>query len=380
MSGCIEHSSVPEAERRGLLQELFSGLDAEKIGAEYLRAAESGDEKSRIAAIAKYYRTRAPKPAGAWKMPDPDFRKTADRAVRGEMNEVSIPWTFPGGRIDWRFNPTFDHPPCNHEWLWQLNRMSFWTDMAAAYRETGDEKYAAAFDAQLESWLATAGSPPSADWNKPGSLWRTIETGLRMMNSWNQAFEVFRTSPSFSDENLCLMLGSMCRHARHLREHHRPRTNWLLMEMSGLYTFAVNFPEFKSASAMRSYAAKVFGSAFSSQILPDGMYDELSPDYHLVLLGCVLTFLDIGGKDAAEKDLPPGFLAKMESNFNAIVQMITPAMTMPRTNDTYTVATDRNLRGAVDLFPHRKDFRWAFTKRKEGAPPDSSPTASRFLP
>ena len=380
MSVSKDFTAVPPEERRSLLHDLFTDLDAEKIGGEYLQAMESGDEKSRIAAVAKHFRTRKPRPGGAWKSPRPDFREVADRAVRGEMNEVSIPWTFPGGHIGWRFNPTLDHPPCNHEWLWQLNRMSFWADMAEAYRETRDEKYPAAFNAQLESWLAEAGPPPAADWNTPGSLWRTIETGLRMMHSWNKAFEIFRTSPSFTDENLCLMLGSMLRHARHLRDHHKQRTNWLLMEMSGLYTFGVNFPEFKSASAMRHYAAETFGAAFSSQILPDGMHDELSPDYHLVLLGCVCTFLDIGGKDAVEKDLPPDFLEKMESNFNSIVQLITPGMTMPRTNDTYTVSTDRNLRGAVGLFPRRKDFRWAFTKRKEGTPPGSSPSASRFLP
>ena len=119
MSTSSHFSAVPPEERRSLLDDLFHNLDAGKIGAEYLRAMESGDEKSRIAAVAKHFRTRAPRAGGAWKLPSPDFREVADRAVRGEMNEVSIPWAFPGGRIEWRFNPTLDHPPCNHEWLWQ---------------------------------------------------------------------------------------------------------------------------------------------------------------------------------------------------------------------------------------------------------------------
>ncbi len=380
MDSIMNISAVPPEERHSLKQLLFSNLDAEKIGVEYLRAMAAGAEKEQTAAAARYFRERAPKPGGAWRLPGTGFPENADRAVRGEVTVTGIPWTFPDGHIDWHFNPTLDGPRCTHEWLWQLNRMNFWPDLAEAYRKTGDEKYAAAFNTQLESWLAAAGPPPSGNWNSPGSLWRTIETGLRLMHSWNLAFETFRTSSAFSDENLCLMLGSMFRHACHLRDHHKQKSNWMLMEMSGLYTFGVNFPEFKTAPAMREYAAKIFGEAITAQILPDGMHDELSPDYHQVLLGCVCTFLDIGGEEARRKDLPSGFLRKMELTFDAILQLVTPGLTMPRTNDSYTVGADRNLSRAVGLFPGRADFRWAASARKTGTPPESIPSASRFLP
>ena len=379
MNGKIPPSAVPPEERRTLLNELFGELDDGKMGKAFAEARESGDEKSLIAAAAAHFRARPPRACGGWEEIPPS-RETADRAVRGDVTVVEIPWQFPHGRIDWHFNPTLEHGPCNHEWLWQLNRMEFWRDMAGACRETGNEKYAEAFDAQLAGWLAAAGSPPEENWNVPGSVWRTIETGLRMMDSWPAAFETFRTKKAFTDESICLMLGSMLRHARHLRAHHKVRNNWLLMEMTGLYTFGVLFPEFACADAMRRYAAEKFGEAVMVQILPDGMHDELSPDYHEVLLGCVRTFFRTGGAEACRRELPPGFMEKLEKSYEAILQMATPGLTSPRTNDCYTCCVDKRMARALELFPDRKDFLWAASGRKEGTPPASEPSASRLLP
>ena len=60
----------------------------------------------------------------------------ADRAVKGEVAVVGIPHEFPDGRIDWLFNPTSKKGPFNPEWMWQLNRMYFWTAFAEAYSAT----------------------------------------------------------------------------------------------------------------------------------------------------------------------------------------------------------------------------------------------------
>ena len=202
--------------------ELFEQLDPARMDGNYRKALAAGDNAALIKATADYFRNRPDKKyCRSLLRPVKDF-SAAERAVSGLMTEVDIPWQFADGKIDWHFNPTFDAPPVNHEWLWQLNRMNFWRDLSDAYQSTHDEKYAIAFNEQLYGWLSSAGNVPEADWNAPGSLWRTIETGLRMMFSWSVAFEVFRKSPNFSNENLCLMLSAKLRHAAHLRKNHRP--------------------------------------------------------------------------------------------------------------------------------------------------------------
>ena len=80
------------------------------------------------------------------------------------------------------------------------------------------------------------------------------------MGSWPVAFDIFRHSPEFTDENLCLMLASMHRQAIHLMEH--PTSgNWLLMEMNGVYTFATLFPEFRDSAELRVKSARILSDA-----------------------------------------------------------------------------------------------------------------------
>ena len=112
----------------------------------------------------------------------------ADRAARGEVTVVAIPWSFSSNRVDWLFNPTKAKGPFNPEWTWQLNRMQPWRTPARAYTATRDEKYARAFARQLEDWLVqTGGVPAEKGYNGVGSPWRTIEEGLRLTGSWADA-------------------------------------------------------------------------------------------------------------------------------------------------------------------------------------------------
>ncbi|MBO5680494.1 MAG: heparinase, partial [Lentisphaeria bacterium] len=114
---------------------------------------------------------------------------------------VNFPYQFSGGKIDFLYDPTASTGVHNPEWQWQLNRMYFWNDMALSYLHQPDEKIASAFAAQLVDWVVNIPCP-EAGWNGCGSAWRTIETGLRLMGSWQVAFEVFRKSPSLSDTAL----------------------------------------------------------------------------------------------------------------------------------------------------------------------------------
>ena len=363
--------------------ELFKLLDPEQLGEKFRQALAAGERKDLIRETARYFRNRPEKPYCRNFDRSGFSPQTAERALRGDVTVINIPHCFPENVIDWRFNPTFEKPPVNHEWLWQLNRMTFWLDMCYAYEKSGDERYAAAFNSQLASWVACAGDFEEFaenTWNSPGSLWRTIETGLRLMYAWCLAFEIFRKSPSFTDENICLMLCSMYRQALHLRKNHRSRTNWLLMEMSGLYTFSALFPEFTSALSMRKYAAEKFTSAVMEQILPDGLHDELSPDYHTVLLSCAAAFCRIAEAEKTASELPPEFMAKLESSYASALAMSTPALCSPRTNDSFTCSVSGKMKQALAFFPHNKEFLWAASQRREGSEPASVPSASRFLP
>lgn len=372
-------SPLPELspEKRQLhFEELFRNLDPDCLGAGYAAARQAGDTQEACRLIARYFRERPQDLLSAGSDRRRYNAERADRAVRGEMEEVNIPWKFPEGRVNFLFDPTAVEGPVNHEWLWQLNRHGYWGDMAKAFASTGDAKYARQFNIQLRDWVAQTDCP--ARWNGPGSAWRTIEAGLRLMGSWPVAFDIFRHSPEFTDENLCLMLASMHRQAIHLMEH--PTSgNWLLMEMNGVYTFATLFPEFRDSAELRVKSARILSDALRGQILPDGMHDELSPDYHSVAFNCGFGMLRLAQLYQRTGELPPDFAPLLEKAAEAYLALATPGLTQPRTNDCFTLRTEAVLGKAAQLFPGRPDFRWAAGRRSGGMPP-AGETASRFLP
>lgn len=371
--------ALPElaVEKREMhLDELLRNLDPAAIGRDYAAALAKNDRAAALRAAARYFRERPESLRYANLGKRKGNAAKADRGVRGEMIEVNIPWNFPDGRINFLFDPTAVKGPRNHEWVWQLNRHGFWGDMGVEFAKAGDAKYARAFNTQIRDWIAQTELPKK--WNGPGSAWRTIEAGLRLMGAWPLAFEAFRKSPDFSDENLCLMLASMHRQSRHLIDH-KTRANWLMMEMNGAYTFATLFPEFKDSAATRVTAARVLADALRDQILPDGMQDELSPDYHAVTFACASGMLQLAQQYQRTGELPPDFAPLLEKAAEAYLALATPRLTQPRTNDCYTMNTVFLMRTAADLFPQRADFRWAADSRQKGKAP-SGATASRFLP
>ena len=372
-----EKSSV---KRNELMQLLFKQIDGEKIGADYQDACRKKDESGMIRAIAAYYRNRPESIYLITKLKNKSYSvETAERALNNDFTVINIPWKFDGG-VNWIFNPTWKKKPVNNEWLWQLGRMYFWHDMMHCYRKDGSERYAKVFEEQLLSWIYQADKKTALSGPYSHNTWRTIEAGIRLMSTWPTAFEVFRKSPSVSDDALCLMLASMYEQAEFLRHNHKKRSNWLLMEMAGVYTFASQFSEFKDAQKFRLYSAKVFSKAFCGQMMPDGMHDELSPDYHWVSLTCAKNFIDQAQQLNRMSELPKELPAAFEAGFDAFIALATPGLTAPRTNDCYTFDLSRVMTTALENYPDKELFKWVASHRKEGKAPDDKPTASRFLP
>lgn len=358
-----------------VLDALFRGLGTDSCGRAVKLAIERNDRAEAIRLIAAHFRKR-PRALGYSAAPAAHSRETADRACRGDVTVVNIDWQFPDGVVDWHFNPTDRKGPANPEWLLQLNRMSFWTHMAEAYHVTKDETYARAFRRQLRDWIAT--TEPQGSGNLHRSTWRTIEAGLRLMGPWPQAFERFRTSPSLTDEDLCLMLGSMYEQAHHLMAHPTGQ-NWLLMEMNGVYSFAARFPEFGEAEMLRRESARVLGREMAQQFLPDGYQYELSPDYHLVAYSCFANAYELDRLARRRGELPTDYGRLLENAAQAVLDLSTPGFVLPRCNDCFTISTDRYMGSAVRFFPKRLDFLWLASHRAKGQAP-AGESASRLLP
>ena len=358
-------------------QELFDSFD---LSLPALAAVQKDVAKGDLSAaqhdLAQYFRARTGVP---WKFdprhPDkstPFDQQIADDAVKGRVKGGQIPvWaTFPDGKIDWFYNETYHQPGIarNAGWQWQLCRMDFWSDMGAAYRATGDEKYAKAWVRQMRSFIAQC--PPPAEKPAPNvpSAWVPIDVGVRMLGSWPDSFFSFFLSPSVSDSDLCVSVYGFLLNAQYLSTHHGPG-NGLLMERQGLYTIGCIFPEFKMSSQWRNQAIQAEMSQVAVMFLPDGVESELTTGYHSAAIANVMGIPKVAQLVDRSGEIPAGYTKPMEKAYEFELYLTAPDRTLTKLNDSWPVHVQGLLRDGLSFFPDRKDFLWMATDGKEGQPP-----------
>jgi hypothetical protein len=354
--------------------DLFAGLDLTWPGLDRVAAAVAAhDGPAARHALAEYYRHRRkplyyiaagekanPKPA------HPDVSR-GERALRHEFESIGYRHTF-GPAIDWHFDKTAEpgsrYAP-NNEWTWQLNRHAEWLALSRAYRDTGDEKYAREFVAEMTSWARDCPMPADAA-NGPRSAWRTIETGIRAAQVWPELWYRFLLSPAMTDDALVDFLKAYIDHAHHLMAFHTTG-NWLAMEGNGLFHVGVLFPEFKAAKSWRDTAAQWIYAELDNQVYPDGVQIELSSGYHHVSQANFLSVYKIAKLN--DTPLPPDFLRRLEKMYDFDVYGAMPERRLPGVQDGDYHDVRRVLNEAAALFPERQDFRWYASDGKQGQPP-----------
>jgi hypothetical protein len=216
----------------------------------------------------------------------------AERVIAGRIDLLGYRNVLVGEEIDWHRDPiSLKRSPMLH-WkevdgipaaeigdrkvIWELNRHQHFFVLGAAYRLTGDERYAQCFVKHLESWISQ--NPPGVGINWSSSL----EAAFRAM-SWVWAFHLFRDADAFTPRHFVDAVKSLYRHARHiekyLSKYFSPNTH-LTGEALGLYYIGTQFPYFRRAASWRKLGSEILLAEAEKQIHPDGVYFEQSTWYH----------------------------------------------------------------------------------------------------
>lgn len=391
VAGCSEgeRSAAPSADGPVSERELFAALDLGRPDLAAVRTALAADDLAAArAALASHLRTR-PSPweldaieapgEGAAPASSEEVLAEAERVVRGELTIVGVPHAFEGGDIDWAFNPTRgrDDLPFTRQWGNHLNRTRFWRPLAEAYLATGDERFAAAWSAQLRDFIEDNPFDPDAD-EELRPAWKTLVAASRMKNTWPDLLSVFRASPSVSDDDLVRLLCSFLEHGRHLRAHHdEGLDNHLAVEMRGLLTVGCLFPELREAADWRRHALRTAAKAVPGMFYPDGVSKELSPGYHKLSLDEFWRMRTLAVAYGYGDEVEPGFVAALAPAVRAAVLLSTPERTLPPLNDSGTPDIVELLADKVGLFPDDAAVRWLVTDGAEGSAPAET---SHFFP
>jgi heparan-sulfate lyase len=292
-----------------------------------------------------------------------DFTYADDALKHVFVGQTAYPPHFCGKDINWNSRPVPDM-----EWVWQLNRMYFWTAMGKVYWHTGKEKYARAWCDQVVDWIRKNPNDPEHRY-----AWRSIEAGIRGY-SWTGHFQRFLDSRHFTPAVLVAFLNSCYDHAEYLMTQYRTRSNWGLMEAEGMAFIALTFPEFKDAEKWRKEAFLRLNNEINIQVYPDGHQRELAMGYHL---GCIRWFLrtwELAKLNHIEEAFPDSYLERIEKMCEVPMKLCLPDGTNVQFGDAWAGKPNQHAESFLEwskLF-NREDFLFLATSGKEGRKPEAT--------
>ena len=348
---------------------LLSRLDLDWPGLEKVKAVSS-DTKPAAKELLDYYRARTsvkhPVDRSLGKSAlgnyaDARTLEVADNALKHVfIGQPAYPPFFCGDDIDWGMRPVPDN-----EWVWQLNRMGFWTSMAQAYRHTGDEKYAKEWAFQLTDWVRK--NPRDAE---HAYSWRSIEAGIRG-HQWTSLFQYFVDAPSFTPEVLVTFMNSCFQHADYLMTKYSAKSNWGLMEAEGMAFIAFLFPEMKDAGKWKAEAISRLNKEIDNQVYDDGHQRELAIGYHVGCIGWFDRTLDLAKMNGMEDAFPASYRAKIEKMCEVPMKLGFPNGANTQFGDSWKGEPGgnwANLKRWAKKY-NRPDFLYVATEGKEGLKP-----------
>ncbi len=254
--------------------------------------------------------------------------------------------------INWKLNPTDDWGEGRTvEWVVQMNRHYQWIVLADAYRETGDPRYANAWREELITWSQQQ-TFPQLHHTAYNDGWRNIEVGIRASWTWPYAFDVFRSAPEVSDDDVWLFVEKLFQHGYYVLQWPTTR-NFKAMEGNGMAWAGLMLPELYHAPCFLSTALDRAIAEMGRQFLPDGCQDELAPSYAWVsivnfystLMAVHEAFRRNPGNHGLSKrvslDIPVPVWQRFDDLIRAVERIATPDGRMPPLNDSPASRCDR---------------------------------------
>ena len=308
-------------------------------------------------------------PHVAWSA-DEDLMTTADKILNLRFELASEPEVRFDGRVDWQFNPTQDP---RRRWTRDLHRHSWLVCLAEAFRQTGDERYAAHAGVLVRDWISE--NPPPAQKDEQNVAWTLMGVGIRAM-VWPDALRILSEYPKFCDTVAPTMLLSMHDHAAFLCRY-QTHLNHLLRETNGLLHLALRYPEFAAASEWRHESNQRLHRELATQVQPDGSHIELSLAYQWMVveeLECTRTLCSLAAGQKDTEQLQQIVNEALERLYAYLVATATPGFTWSQLKEGFYPAQE-DLRAMLLKASSRdgnQTMLWVATQGKQGSAPTTT--------
>ena len=357
-------------------KEFFDALESTRPGLDRVRAAARAEDFTAAkVALRDYFLARRDVKwtANWWDRPPLSAKRPrtprADDALKHVLHFNGKTYQL-GTKIDWASNQEDHGESATKEWNAVLNRHFFFHDLAAAYGDTRDPRYAAEIVALAQDWIAD--SPPLmfSSGNSPyHHAWETLNTAIRAADSWPDA--LFRTAdaPAWTPEALCTFVKSLVHHARHLMRW-PSKGNWLTEESKAIATVGILFPEFREAETWRRTGIARLYEQMDQEVYPDGIEDELALGYNLWVLSNYAAVLELAALNGRRAEIPADYQSRLERMYNYVLYAMAPNGQVHGLNDSWSSDPRAILKQGFAYFPQRQDFLWGATQGAQGRMPE----------
>ena len=280
-------------------------------------------------------------------------RQVADDACDGRFTELGMTLEL-GLPPDW----TGAAFPADEEWRIAWAKFYFGLDLAAAFRETGDERYQRTWELLVDSWIEQV---------RVGS--ESTDTVARRLLNWVYAWNAFARSQAFTGLRVGVaarMLMSMAAQVTWLRDNLTPRRNHRTLELYALFVVALGLPGLDKSAELLDFALAELERNLSSDFRPDGVHVESSTHYHLIVLR---TF--VGVRENARRfalELRPAFDERLSRALDFALHCHRPDGAIPALSDSDSGSYAELLALAADQLA-RPDLLYAATRGASGTPP-----------
>jgi hypothetical protein len=186
--------------------------------------------------------------------------------------------TYPRTGHAFRIDLRAHDDPRSPRHVWELSRHHHLTLLAAAWRVSGDDRFAACAAAQLRSWWAASPVLTGVNWSSG------IELGVRLVSwAWlRRLLDGWAGAQALFDENP-VALEQLWWHQRHLEafpSRGSSGNNHAIAEAAGLLVASCAFPWFPQSAAWRAVSAARLETTLATNTFASGLDREQAFEYH----------------------------------------------------------------------------------------------------
>jgi heparan-sulfate lyase len=346
-------------------------------GLEDVREAyEVGDYDAGIDALLDYFRNDKEYIIFPEETTQTPYRKElADLAlnhvIKGNKNFDPV---YRGTRIDWVGKAVLDGEVVETvEWLYQYHRLYWWTFLAKAYEETGDEDYFYEWRYELVTYT---------DDLLPLSK-KTLYASRRGMETYGRCNIALKTLPYFIKSDLFdakllrIYLAFFHHQAEHIRQVYSGGGNHLLGEVTQVFNNGLFFPELKKSDEWIHDGLSMVPGMMKEMVYDEGMNKELVFSYHVMYCELFHKFYQQAEKNGYADQLPDDFYDTLKGLHDIKMIALFPDGSTTQFGDAwkYTKLKDASYAPRyaswiydtwVDRFPDEPHYKYLQTNGAEG--------------